>query len=79
MKLVLQAGRMVVTGPTFRGSELKLMNITEGLLGASELRVCWLIERFPPQTDSLLKLIMSGSMLARNGAEVSEIELQAEN
>ena len=35
VKLVLPAGRMTVTGPTFQGSELELMNSAEGSLGAS--------------------------------------------
>ena len=75
MKLVLPACKMAVTGPKFRGSEFKPIKRAEGSLGASELRECRLTERFPPQPDSLLKLKVPGAMLARNGAELSEIEL----
>ena len=75
VKLVLPACNMAVTGPKFRGSEFKQIKRAEGTLGASELRVCRLTERFPPQTDYLLKLEVPGAILARNGAELREIEL----
>ena len=75
MRLVLQAAWEVVTGPKFRGNEIKSKNSAEGSLGASELAACGLIDQFSPQTDSLPKLLLPIARLAGKRAEIREIAL----